>query len=108
MKFVNLTPHVLNVRGEDGNLVTIPVSGIVARLETLPAEMSVVAGIKIQKSAFGDLLDLPGKQDGVLFVGSMAVAQAAAKIGRADVVSPGMLIRDATGQPVGCDGLTAW
>lgn len=108
MKFVNLTPHVLSVRGEDGDFVTIPVSGVVARLEQLPAEMSVVAGIKIQKSAFGALLDLPDMEDGVLYVGSMAVAQAAAKIGRVDVVSPGMLIRNPTGQPVGCDGLTAW
>jgi len=103
-KLINVTPHKLNIHNEDGNVMEVEPSGVVARVVMTSEVVNSVDGIPVYKTVFGDL-DIPEPREGVLYVASLIVAAHAARLGRTDVVSPGALIRDDSGQPVGCKGL---
>ena len=77
-RFVNLTPHVLNVHtDDDGN-------------------------IELYAVKYGDISGLPDPQPNVVYVTSGLVN--AALPDRPDVVSPGDHVRDEAGKPIGCVG----
>ena len=113
---VNLTPHALNIRCEDGTFCELEPSGDIARVavENKP-HLDVAAGnlsIPTTLTVFGEVEGLPAPQDGVIFIASALVAARAA---REDVLSPGELIReevfDDEGEVidtkiVGCRGLS--
>ena len=108
ISIVNLTPHALNVQGRDGaTMVTIQPSGTVARCASASevVETVLVDGVEIDisRTVFGEVSGVPAPQDGVVYAVSMLVASA---LRRADVVSPGSLLRDAEGRPLGCIGLS--
>lgn len=115
MRIVNLTPHALNLHGIDASspiaalVVNVPPSGTIARLTVSRKAIASVTfnGVKIGicQSNFGDITGLPVSEDGTIFVTSALVAEAAK---RADVFSPGELVRDEVGVVVGANGLTAY
>ena len=78
-QFVNLTPHVLNVHTNEAGEV------------------------ELYSVQYGDISGLPDAQPNVVYVTSGMVNAALPE--RQDVVSPGDLIRNADGKPVGCQGL---
>ena len=94
--FINLTPHQINPVGGEA----IPPSGVVARCATTTQE--VAPGFF--STAFGAVENLPAPQPGVLLIVSALVRGAVPD--RADVVSPGELVRDENGQPIGCKGFS--
>ena len=77
-QFINLTPHTINMN--DG--AAYAASGVVARVANAhtPFDENGVASIE-----WGEVTGLPAPQDGVLYIVSALVAQAAK---RPDVVSP--------------------
>lgn len=103
--FVNLTPHALNIRREDGTMLDIAPSGIVARVaetrETLPS----LGGLAVSRASYGPVEGLPAPAEGAVYIVSALVLARCA--GRTDVFAPGPLIRDEAGKPVGADGLSA-
>ena len=60
-------------------------------------------GVGLYKTEYGEVEGLPEPQEGVLYIVPAMVRNALPE--RKDLASPGMLIRNAEGQPVGCDGL---
>lgn len=79
MNFINLTPHAIKL-----NACKFPPSGELASVD------QTVTGFDsngIAQSSFGNL-QLPEPREGVIFIASMLVAQAAAAQGRTDVVAP--------------------
>ncbi len=104
--FINVTPHALSIKRKDGSFATIEPSGTVARCKAESEVVAVIDGVEISKTRFGAVEDLPEPQDGIIFIASLLVAQAASRAGRDDVVSPGSLIRDEKGNPVGANGLS--
>lgn len=106
MNLVNITPHAIVIRVGTQH-VTVPPSGQVARVatQTIPTGVVEFGGIEIPtyRQVAGDVTGLPDPQDDTIFVVSSMVRLASP--GRPDVASPGELIRDAAGQPVGCNGL---
>lgn len=98
---VNLTPHTLHVH-TPGGVVTLAPSGEVARVSTVSVEAPPVEGLPTVVTSFGEVTGLPAPQEGVFLVVSGMVASAAP---RPDVLSPGDLVRDESGRPVGCKGL---
>lgn len=102
---VNLTPHTLNVHLPDGSVRDIPPSGVVARVSTSEIPGDAIDGIPVGITTFGELVDLPEPVAGTTYVVSGIVADAASATGRRDVVSPGPLVRDGAGRPIGCRGL---
>ena len=109
MKLVNLTPHVINVHCHGDVVVDVAPSGVVARCTVTSEEVETITtddgiSIPVRRSTFGELKDLPEPQDGVMYIVSRIVLDAAK--GRTDLRAPGALKRGPDGQPVGCDGLT--
>jgi hypothetical protein len=103
-RLINLTPHTVVLAG-----LEIPPSGIVARVEEHVTRVGTLAigehEIPLVAKRFGEIINLPEREDGVLYVTSALVAQAAWAIGRTDVVHPGDLVRDAEGRVIGAASL---
>ncbi len=104
MKTINLTPHNLAIHNGEGEVTEIAPSGIVARVAATKSQTGCIDGIPVFKTAFGEIQDLPEAKEGVIYVTSLLVAQATK---RADVFSPGELLRNEQGQPIGCLGLVS-
>lgn len=108
--YLNLTPHALYVKTVDGEYITIPPSGDVARViyDRLPPEQTNIAGHEIAVAVAGsprEIVGLPDPEEGVVLIVAKAVVDASPRH-RGDLMSPGRLIRDEDGNVVGCDGLT--
>ena len=118
----NLTPHSISVYAADGTtiLVTVPPSGAIARVSVSRVETGVIpiegdaaailrrdplASIPVFVGNYGAVSGLPAPAFGTIYIVSAMVRQAVPT--RRDVLSPGELIRDAAGQPLGCRGLEA-
>ena len=110
----NLTPHSITIHalcvdGSGTPSFTIPPSGKVARLVFRKAFTTLmVTGWTIPVSVFGgvsDTIDLPSQyaEDQMIYIVSAMVREAHPS--RTDLYSPGELLRDSAGQPIGCMGL---
>jgi len=90
MELVNLTPHPLVLALPSGERITVPPSGTVARVATLPASVATVEGLPVPVAPaprFGAVEGLPAPREGVaLLVSAMVLARCA---GRGDVFAPG-------------------
>lgn len=109
---VNKTPHTVNLVTEDGTKISLePVlptprvssSSIKTAVYTITDDNGVEHTITREAPVFGEVVDLPEPQEGVLYIVSMLVAARAAN--RTDLVSPGRQIRNDAGQVIGCAGL---
>ena len=109
VKLVNLTPHEIRLIPEDGIEVVLPPSGEVARCAVerrLVGQLlchSVL--VPLHRTVFGAVEGLPKPQDGVVYVVSALVAQAAR---RPDVVSVDDAVRDSEGRVVGARALARY
>jgi len=106
---VNLTPHAVKVVDEHGKTVlelAKPAEGTV--LPRVGVESSLEGhidwGVPVFKSKLSAVEGLPEPKEGVAYLVSTMVRTASPD--RQDLVSPGELVRDADGKPVGCKGLT--
>lgn len=109
MEYVNLTPHAIVVCNSAGEVVrTFPASGKVARVETRSVFCDMAEGIEHMSQEYGEVQGLPAYEPGVRYIVSGLVRSAV--LGRHDVVSPGELVRNSAGQPVGCKGfiMNSW
>jgi hypothetical protein len=97
--FINLTPHAIN---EMATGTTFAPSGTVARVNQTLTPAGDVAGVPTFRRDFGEVVDLPAPQPGTVYIVSALVADACPD--RGDLVSPGELVRNDAGQPVGCRG----
>ena len=119
-QIVNLTPHAIRVLATDRTTVLLDSkpSGTIARVSVLRQEMGVVpltndaaailaktpgSGIPVFASAYGATENVPPTELFKVFIVSALVRLALPR--RRDVLSPGELVRDGNGQPIGCIGL---
>ena len=101
--FVNLTPHTINIVTPIGTSFNIPPSGEIARVATTYRVVDEINNISIYECFYGDITGLPDCNGQDYFIVSGLVKTAVPH--RTDVFSPGELIRDENGKPVGCRGL---
>jgi len=105
MKFVNLTPHTLNIKTADG-IVEIPASGQVARVSVERQLIDTLSGTPVYRPKFGKIEGLPAEEDGTIFIVSgMVKSHPDVTFSRMDIASPGSPIRDTEGKIIGCDGI---
>ena len=105
VQIVNLTPHAINIKRQDGSFLVVPPSGQLARCaENRAVVESPIEGVVVTVPTYGDVEGLPDPQDGTVYIVSALVLSRVQD--RTDVFAPGALIRDADGKPVGCDGLS--
>jgi len=108
MKIVNLTPHAIVIQGLNETLTVAP-SGQLARLSvTREVRPSIIVGdviVPVTRPSLGVIIGLPDPVEGTVLIVSAFVAEAAK---RADVMSPGELVRDSAGVIVGARGLCSY
>lgn len=102
--FVNLTPHNVKVFNTLTECFSFPASGTVARVDVSAHHVTVTGeGIELLRTVPGEVTGLPDPVPGTWFIVSALVRLALPD--RSDLVSPGELVRDTAGQPIGCRGL---
>ena len=75
--FVNLTPHVVNIYTQNKHVISIPPSGIVARVETEERVIGLINDIPVVKTFYGDIVGLPDyPEPNAIYIVSYVVAQA--------------------------------
>ena len=87
MKLINLTPHDINLQTPSGEIQTIPKSGNVARVKTLPREAEDT-GLPVPTyppTRFGEIDGLPPQEQGVVFIVSSLILSL---LDREDCVAP--------------------
>ncbi len=106
MSIINLTPHEINIYNAQKELIiSVPSSGQ-ARVQTRTAQVALEHGIPLFHTVYGEVEGLPGEQPGdeVIIIVSLLVKQELPD--RLDLFSPGELLRNEAGQPIGCIGLS--
>jgi hypothetical protein len=99
---VNLTPHAINLV-RDGQVVeTIHPSGTIARVSMTTEIVGQINGFEVRKNTYNEVVDLPPREEGTIYIVSALVAQAAKD--RYDLVVPDGSVRDADGRIIGCTG----
>ena len=93
----NLTPHEIKILNKE-----IPSSGI-ARVSQILTFADTFDGVDLMIAQYENVVDLPDPQDNTLFIVSAMVRNACAD--RFDLASPGDLIRDDSGNIIGCKNL---
>ena len=106
---VNLTPHAVDVYGDEGLIASFPPSGTVARVaekrESCPPVAIGLTVLDVSRATYGEVQGLPAPDGETIYiVSALVLAQCA---GRRDVFAPGPAIRDDAGRQVGCHGLSA-
>lgn len=104
MKIVNKTPHAIDVYCEDGKMAHFPSAGAARLVERQKVVDAVEVGdcrIPIFHKTFSPDVSIPPKQEGVIYIVSLAYAQAYPD--RLDFVTPNDLVRDDHGRVIGCE-----
>ncbi len=103
MSIINLCQHAVNLSCG----VSIPASGVEARVDSksVVVDRIMIDGkvVEILETVFGGVINLPEYKKDVFYVVSGMVR--AALPNRADLYSPGILVRDTAGVVQGCRGL---
>lgn len=100
-KFVNLTPHPINIIGGP----VIPPSGEIARVQVTREFVGRVGMVDCFRPIFGDPEGVPDPEPGTILIVSGLVRAHPDFAGRGDIASPGDLVRGEGGAVVGCNGL---
>lgn len=105
MEIINKTPHKINFVTEDGEVEkTIEPDAIPARVGSTSVIVGEIDGIKIEETQFGEVEGLPPEKEGVYYIVSRIVANAASS--RTDLLVPGQQVRDEEGRIIGCRSLS--
>lgn len=103
MKFVNLTPHEVRVFLEEGVSTRLAPSGQIARVLATTSDAGHFGNVPLVKTSFGEVSGLPDSEKGTLYIVSAMVRMALPS--RKDLASPGDLVRDESGNVIGCRNL---
>jgi hypothetical protein len=103
MKIINLTPHT--IKELTSNITFIP-NGAVARIDEDSIESGSIGAIPLFTKQYRPIKNLPAPQPDTYYLVNGIVLDQAKQQGRTDCVAPGMAVRDAKGNIIGCNGFT--
>ncbi len=105
----NLTQHSIRLYRPDGTALELPPSGKVARVASAPEILGAVEGVPVLHTTYGQVLNLPDPQEGVMYITSWPVAEVTK---RPDVIcpdtSPRSAVRDGQGNLLGVKSLRSY
>lgn len=102
---INMTPHAVGIVDGQNNLVmTIPACGNMIRLKTSTVSAGFeVNGVPVTKTVFGEPEGLPEHVEGTYIIVSQLVKSALPE--RKDLLVPAEVVRDSSGNILGCKSL---
>ena len=104
---LNRTEHEVKIFNTVGAIIPDKVleqyTGEPIRVSCESRKVGTIEGVDIYENVYGEVTGLPEYQEGTYYVVSAMVRQALPH--RKDLLSPGQLIRNEAGQPIGCLGL---
>ena len=101
-QIINLTPHAITL--VCGKLpMTIPSSGVVARVSSHTEVIGNIGDIPITRTAYSAVEGLPEPEEDTIYIVSALVAQRVPE--RGDVFIPNESVRDENGRIIGCKSL---
>ncbi len=108
-KIKNLTPHEINLVGEDGKVIaTFPSEGLIrlSQKSEVVDYLTLENGerIPLSKTSFGQAEGLPEEREDTIYIVSSLVCQAYPD--RQDFYIPDQTVRDKEGRIVGCRSLS--
>ncbi len=103
MNVINLTCHDVNIEKENGEIATIPPSGMEARCKITRIPQGSFLGFTLYKTVYNDITGLPEPRNGTIYIVSGRMLSACPE--RDDLYQPGELIKE-NGIVVKCIGLT--
>ena len=92
-KFINLCSHEVTIKDSCNVSRTILPSGEECRVEVLPKDVFYHDGVAISTDVYGDVENLPGAREGVMYIVSSRVINAL-NGSRKDVVTLGRQVKD--------------
>ncbi len=101
---VNLTPHTVKIIKSDGSIISIAPAQRMARCRQQEEVIDNMDGVPVSRVQLGEVVDLPARQKGVIYIVSHIVLQACPE--RDDLVKPGELVRNDRGEVIGCKCLS--
>ena len=102
MKIINLTPHDISLM-RNGQVVEIfPASRMPARVSVATEIVGEINGFEVRRNVYGQVVNLPERVEGTVYIVSALVAQAAKD--RDDIFVTDGAVRDADGRIIGCTG----
>lgn len=114
MKLLNLTSHPVNIFDTKGEQLSVPVSGMLARVKyDYRAATTMMVGkfaVPMVKQIYRGIIDLPPEEEGTICIVSWMVLEAArVHLQRKDLVAPHSsnraVIRDSYGTVIGVKAL---
>ena len=100
---LNLTPHCVNIVGDDNKIIKTFDSVGVARCSQQTVTVGNINGIPLTTTSFGDVVDLPDPVADTFFIVSRLVMSACPD--RDDLLVPNDLVRDDNGNIIGARSL---
>lgn len=94
MDILNLTPHAISVRQCDGKILTVPPSGIVARVSVSRTGKGFIEGVPVSDICNGAVTGVPDSVDDRIYLVSSLVATSLPN--RADLYVPYDYMRDSS------------
>jgi hypothetical protein len=85
-RFKNLTYHEIAFMTQKGELISIPPSGQIARVEYTPEVIDMVGDVPVIKISYKEPVGLPEPEEGVYYIVSATVKNAVGE-SRPDVVA---------------------
>lgn len=109
MNIVNLTPHSVVVYKDGGVFVTIPPSGVVARITSSTTVIGEIDGIPVTQTVFEPVTGLPDPQENTIYIVSLFVHGSPSVAHRTDLyrpdTGPQSAVRDADNKIIGVTAL---
>jgi len=104
MQIVNMTPHPVHIVDEEGNITkTYDMTTKTIRLAAQTVKHSVIDGIQITSTVYGEAEGLPEYDEGTYLIVSQLVKTALPE--RKDLLVPAEVVRDSAGNIIGCRSL---
>lgn len=108
MKLINLTPHALNILQKNGEYLILPPSGQIARVRINSFSTGEIEGIEISYNEYEGMsipVISPKTERGIVSGQFLTALKERFPEMSRFFYSPGELIRNDAGQPIGCKGL---
>ena len=100
----NATPHAVKMCGENNEVLrTFEPTGVIPRCSVTRKQIGELDGVPINTSVFGAVEGLPEPEEGVVWIVSRVVAEAAKE--RDDLLVTDDAVRDDQGRIIGCRAL---